>query len=410
MERRVFLEWGGRILAASVVQGAGGRKTVRAQSREAEIGGRARPAGAVTLFLAGDVMTGRGVDQIMTHSVPPVLREPYVKSADVYVKLAEKASEPIPDNVAPEYIWGDALEELAEIRPDARIINLETAITTSDDWWPDKQIHYRMHPANVDVLCALPADVCILGNNHVMDFGYAGLHETVAVLRQAGLRTAGAGPNADVAAAPAVIEGAFGRLLVFSYASPTAGVPIAWSAGAGRPGVNVLADLGPRSVHSVIENIERHRRPGDRVVVSLHWGSNWGYGVSRSHREFGHRLVDAGVADLIHGHSSHHPKSIEVYKGRPILYGCGDLLNDYEGIRGKEKYRSDLVLMYFPRLDKEGSLASLHMAPMRTHRFRLVRATKEEAGWLTTTLDRQCRRFRSRVELVSEARLALHWD
>lgn len=366
--------------------------------------------GDLTLFLAGDVMTGRGVDQILRHSVSPELREPYVTGADVYVRLAEKASGPIPDNVSPEYIWGEGLEELAAIQPDARIINLETSITLSDDWWPSKHIHYRMHPKNVDVLSTLPADVCILGNNHVMDFGYAGLEETVATLRHAGVQTAGAGPSAEVAAAPAVVEDVFGRLLVFSYASPTSGVPTAWAAGAGRPGVNLLTDLGAKGAEAIIDNIETHRRRGDRVVISIHWGSNWGYGVSRSYRGLAQHLLDAGAADVIHGHSSHHPRGIEVYAGRLILYGCGDLLNDYEGIRGKEKYRSELVLMYFPTLDKSGMLASLQMAPMRTRRFRLVRATEEETGWLARSLDQQCRRFGSRVEVSKESRLVLRWD
>ena len=35
--------------------------------------------------------------------------------------------------------------------------------------------------------------------------------------------------------------------------------------------------------------------------------------------------------DVIHGHSSHHVKAIEVYNGKLVLYGCGDFRNDYEG-------------------------------------------------------------------------------
>ena len=46
---------------------------------------------------------------------------------------------------------------------------------------------------------------------------------------------------------------------------------------------------------------------------------------------FAHRLIDAGV-DVVHGHSSHHPRPIEVYRGKLILYGCGDTIDDYEGI------------------------------------------------------------------------------
>ena len=88
------------------------------------------------------------------------------------------------------------------------------------------------------------------------------------------------------------------------------------------------------------------REPGDVVVASIHWGSNWGYDVPATHTDFAHRLIDAGV-DVVHGHSSHHPRPIEVYQGKLILYGCGDLIDDYEGIGGYQKYRDDLRLLYF---------------------------------------------------------------
>ncbi|MFM8703246.1 MAG: CapA family protein [Planctomycetia bacterium] len=60
----------------------------------------------------------------------------------------------MPRPCSPDYPWGDALAVLDEIRPVARIINLETSITTSNDWCRDKDIHYRMHPANIDCLKA----------------------------------------------------------------------------------------------------------------------------------------------------------------------------------------------------------------------------------------------------------------
>ena len=46
-------------------------------------------------------------------------------------------------------------------------------------------------------------------------------------------------------------------------------------------------------------------------------------------------------------------RGIEVYRNKVILYGCGDLINDYEGIESdQDEYRSELVLMYFPTLDR----------------------------------------------------------
>jgi poly-gamma-glutamate synthesis protein (capsule biosynthesis protein) len=73
------------------------------------------------LFLCGDVMTGRGIDQILPAPCDAELDEPWVKSALDYVSLAERAGAAIPRRASPEYIWGDALAELERARPDARM-------------------------------------------------------------------------------------------------------------------------------------------------------------------------------------------------------------------------------------------------------------------------------------------------
>ncbi|MBU1263749.1 MAG: CapA family protein, partial [Gammaproteobacteria bacterium] len=147
----------------------------------------------MTLFLCGDVMTGRGIDQVLPHPGDPVLHEGYATSALDYVALAERANGPIPRPAEFAYVWGDALAEWARVAPDLRIVNLETAVTRRDDWQRGKGIHYRMHPANVPCLTAAGIDCCVLANNHVLDWGYAGLAETLETLRRAGLQRAGAG-------------------------------------------------------------------------------------------------------------------------------------------------------------------------------------------------------------------------
>src|SRR5687768_10922694 len=99
-----------------------------------------RTSDEVTLFLCGDMMTGRGIDQILPQPCAPHLYESYVRSALGYVELAERVSGPIPRPVPFAYIWGDALEVLERMQPDVRIVNLETAVTTSEDAWPRKGI------------------------------------------------------------------------------------------------------------------------------------------------------------------------------------------------------------------------------------------------------------------------------
>jgi poly-gamma-glutamate capsule biosynthesis protein CapA/YwtB (metallophosphatase superfamily) len=347
------------------------------------------------LFLCGDVMLGRGIDQILPHPGRPQLFEPYVRSAKDYVKLAERATGKLPLPAGYTYPWGDALAVLAQCRPHARIINLETAVTTSDAHWPDKAIHYRMHPANLACLTEAGIDCCVLANNHVMDWGRAGLDETLRSLHAAGIRTAGAGRDAAQAAAPAIIDMAGrGRVLVYAYGCETAGVPQAWAAGAGREGINYLPDYSMERAETIARHVVRERRAGDIVVISLHWGGNWGFDVSNPARAFARRLVDAGAADVIHGHSSHHIQGIEIYRGKPVLYGCGDFLNDYEGISGHEAYRPDLTLMYFPVVNPaSGTLVEFTAVPMQIRHLRAGRAPDEGVSWLHATLSRESARF-----------------
>jgi poly-gamma-glutamate capsule biosynthesis protein CapA/YwtB (metallophosphatase superfamily) len=344
----------------------------------------------IRLFLCGDVMLGRGIDQILPHPSQPVLYEEQVASATTYVRLAEKTfGRRIPGRVAASYVWGDSLAVLDAVRPAARIINLETAVTTSDDHVV-KGINYRMHPDNIDCVTAARIDCCVLANNHVLDWGRAGLRETLATLRRAGIRHAGAGRDAAEAAAPAIIPfPGGGRVVVHGFAAITSGVPRDWAADVDRPGVNLLPDLSAETASRLAGQAQAVCRAGDRLVASVHWGRNWGYEIPDTQRTFAHALVDGGF-DVVHGHSSHHAKGIEVYREKLILYGCGDFINDYEGICGFEEFRGDLAVMYLPRLDgSDGRLLSLDMAPMRMRGFRLRRPPSADARWLYQTLARE---------------------
>jgi poly-gamma-glutamate capsule biosynthesis protein CapA/YwtB (metallophosphatase superfamily) len=369
-------------------------------------------AGLVTLSLGGDVMTGRGIDQILPHPVDPRLHEPYVHDARQYVALAEEAHGSVDWPVDYAYIWGNALPEWARLEPDARVINLETSVTTSDDYQVDKGIHYRMNPDNVPSLTAAEIDCALLANNHVLDWGKAGLAETLDTLRDAGIQAAGAGQNLSQAQAPAVLEvEGQGRVLVYAYGLPTSGIPVDWAASAARPGVNLLLDLSDGAVQQVRHDVQSVERPGDLVVASIHWGPNWGYLVPPEQVAFAHRLIDEAGVDVVYGHSSHHVKGIEVYEGRPILYGCGDLLNDYEGIGGYEQFRPDLALLYFLHVDPAtGKLAALQMSPLQVRQLRLNHASAADARWLRDTLDREGQQFGTRVEAGPDGTLALRWD
>jgi len=351
----------------------------------------------VTLFVCGDVMLGRGIDQILPHPSDPTLYEHYMDSAVDYVRLAERRHGKIPRRCPSDYVWGDALADLDAAQPSARIINLETSVTTSLSPEP-KGINYKMNPGNVACLKAAAVDCCVLANNHVLDWGTVGLLETLSTLEREGIAVAGAGADAAKAAAPAIIDLPNDRrVLVFGFGTITSGIPRKWAAMPSKPGVNLLSDLSPTAAKEVARRIAALRRPGDIVVISIHWGTNWGYQVDDEQRDFAHALIDAGACDLLHGHSSHHPRGMEIYRDRLILYGCGDFITDYEGIEGYEQFRGDLALAYLPSFEKDGALSELTILPYQIRRFRLQHANQADIAWLQATLDRESARFDTQV-------------
>ena len=363
----------------------------------------------ITLLLCGDVMTGRGIDQIMSHPSNPILYESYVKNAKEYVTMAERANGIIDKPVDNAYIWGDALKTIKDA--DIRIINLETSITHSNTY-ADKGINYKMHPENIPCLSLAKIDCCVLANNHVLDWGQKGLLETLETLEKVGIDYCGAGRNIDQAKAPSILrKKGNGRVLVFSFGVNSSGIPYNWKATKSKAGVNLLDDLSIETVKYIGREIAQYKQPYDVVVASMHWGGNWGYAIPYSHRDFAHNLIELSNVDIVHGHSSHHPLGIEIYKNKPIIYGCGDFLNDYEGIRGHESYKANLGFMYFVTMDTaNGHLVSMRLVPTEIKKLRIGYPNNKNRRWLYRISNREGEQFGTKIVWRDKNTLDLTWN
>lgn len=359
---------------------------------------------SIKIFACGDVMTGRGIDQIQRHPSQPQIYEDYVKDARDYVKLVEAFHEALPRRVHPNYIWGDALSEWGKRHVDAKIINLETAITTSNSYWPNKGINYRMHPLNIEVLKNIDSPLCALANNHILDWGIEGLKETITTLKDSGINYAGAGLNLAEATRPYILNLPSGnRLLFFSVGTYSSGIPLDWTATRDNPGIYLLNTLTSVSIEELKKNVAQYRKPGDLVVLSIHWGGNWNYEIASEQTEFAHAVIDTCHVDMIHGHSSHHPLGIELYQHKPIIYGCGDFINDYEGIVGKEEYRGDLALMYFLEFDKQSLLLNnFEIVPLQMKKFQLHYAGINDCRWISHNLNTHSHHFETAFKLCDD--------
>ena len=316
-------------------------------------------------------MTGRAIDQLPPHPGDPTLRESFVTDARSYIALAEQTNGPIPAPIDFAWPWGEALTSSTSSRLMSGAQS-ETSITAGSEFAPGKAVHYRMHPDNIGCL-ADPAGCLRTGQQSHPRLRLSGADRHLRTLEDIGIQSAGAGLDAERAERPAVV----GHVVVASCGMGSSGVPHAWAATGRRPGVAYVADLTDRSANTLAERVLAVKGAGDVAVVSVHWGSNWGYDVDNAQIQFAHRLIDAGI-DVVHGHSSHHPRPIEVYRGRLIMYGCGDTIDDYEGIATYEAFRHDLRLLYFASINDQSG-AALRMVPMRMRRMRLERAPDADA-------------------------------
>ena len=341
----------------------------------------------VRLFLAGDFMPARGVDCVLPHALDDAraaLRETCCRHAREYVQLALRASTL---SSAPKHtftsVLGDLLIEKRSRAPCFSMVNLETALTsTSDDFWP-KPVCYRASEKNgIGLLETLGVDAVTIANNHALDFSLRGFKDTVRALEASEtLDFVGGGTNVDEAFQWKRFRSGISALGVCFENS---GVPLEWRATTNAPGLALVADDDDlRRLFSTVRE-EKRLHPSSTIVVSCHWGSNWGWHVTPKIENIAKRLVESGC-DVVHGHSSHHPRRCELYENKLIMYGCGELLNDYEGIGDHEefpasKFAGDLRFAYFPELDGSArrAFARMDIVVLRqTNCFALERANAD---------------------------------
>ena len=311
------------------------------------------------------------------------------------------------------YLWNDYRKLIITPPPDLRILNLETAVTTSIDNRdiPLWKLRYHFHENNAAIALhgyhsithsrnvdATPSPVVVtFANNHVFDCGKrAFVEETLPcfqTLRKKShqqIQFAGSGLNLSDASMPASISLSDEKVKIFAVGCHDSGVPSSWSATASEPGIFYIGGLeSERDVNAAFDIITQAVRAysdpkNDLVILSIHWGPNWAYrdGEDKAEqvhrRKLAHRLIDEAGVDLIYGHSSHHVRGIEVYNNKLILYGAGDLINDYEGFSnpGEEKYSSFGGIFLADFSPRTHELVDLHIVPMFMNRLQLCRWTE----------------------------------
>ncbi|PLN76565.1 hypothetical protein BDW42DRAFT_197093 [Aspergillus taichungensis] len=371
------------------------------------------------LTLTGDVMLGRLIDQLLPHPVPNAPPSehsiiPHLRRQHAHLK-----------NYTALTPWGTALPLLHE--SDLTLINLETAVTNTSTPWPNKVFNYRVSPENmVAVLHAACVDYAGLANNHAADFGETALEESVCAVRdRAGIASAGAGRNP---AEPAVLrfprssksaasgggggggggeelqqqgEGGEGLTIQVYAASDH---PTAWASLPTFHFIDYSAETRARlkTLLTTSSSAPGSANPPDLKIFSVHWGPNYTWQPAAEIQHLAHFLIDECGVDIVHGHSAHHVQGVEVHNGKPIIYGCGDFVDDYAVDR---RFRNDLggVWRVVFRGDETRGLVMdrVEVFPTRCELFQVnvLDAGEEDHEWVVETLRRLSGELGTRVRL-----------
>lgn len=293
---------------------------------------------------------------------------------------------------APAYPWGNTLSILQGA--DLAVCNLECVLSDIGSPWSltEKVFHFRSDEKNIQTLKAAGIDIVSIANNHVIDYGYEAFHKMLSILDSQGILHAGAGKDVTEAIKPAIfqVESQKIAFLAFTDNEPD------WEAKENYPGILYIPTrLKDNRMQKLLNGIKELRKEVNFLIVSAHWGSNWGYTPPKEHVTIAHALIDVG-ADLIFGHSAHVFRGIEVYKGRPIIYSAGDFIDDYAV---DEVEKNDESFIFFLEIGKDFKLS---LYPTCIDRFQANLAPLERRQEILSKMDSLCKDLGSNLKCYSD--------
>lgn len=296
-------------------------------------------------------------------------------------------------------VWDGVLSRLRAL--DALFANLECALSTRGRPWKrtHRPFHFRADPEwAIPALSAAGVDWTALANNHLLDFEEPALLDTLDALSAADIAHSGAGLNEREAWTPATVP--VGDLSV-AFVSATDNTP-EYAAGPASPGVARTAlDLDDPSERATLERAvsDALATDPDLLVASLHWGPNMTTEVFDRHHEVGHWLLDRGV-DVVHGHSAHVFKAVEVAEDGLIIYDCGDFVDDYAV---DAALRNDRSFLFELTVSADGTPQELRLVPVEIRNCAVHLADGAVAQWCREAMRQRTREFDTEFERDGES-------
>lgn len=290
---------------------------------------------------------------------------------------------------------GYPLQPIADMMhaADLTVVNLECAITSRIDHWPGapKAFYFGAPPQAVNTLFNAGVDLVSLANNHALDFGIAGLLDTLRYLHERGIRQAGAGADIDAALMPAILKCrgmSFGMAAFCDHQEDFA----AQHECAG------IAFLDLDDEQTAVGKLRTALQPlldarVDWPILSLHWGPNMVWRPSDRFRRIAHAAIEMGWK-ILFGHSAHIFHGIEIVRGCPILYAAGDLVDDY---RVDADFRNDHQMLFSLELTRD-AVRRIDLHPIFIDQCQARPASPKQFAWITAQMRSLCAELGTQVE------------
>jgi poly-gamma-glutamate synthesis protein (capsule biosynthesis protein) len=244
----------------------------------------------VNLLFVGDIMLSRNVAGHVLEKADGDFRFPFLQTAE----LTQQA--------------------------DIAFANLECPISGRGQAI-DKKYVFNAPADAVQGLVFAGFDVVSLANNHILDYGAAGLNDTLRLLAAANINYIGLSTNGGTGQKPFIVEKGGTRIGFLAYADPFS--PFSYPAEFKR------FSYRPAEARSAIiaSDIDSLRANADVIVISVHWGIEYELEPSAQQCALAHFIIDRG-ADFVVGHHPHVLQSTEDYGGGHIFYSLGNFIFD----------------------------------------------------------------------------------
>jgi poly-gamma-glutamate synthesis protein (capsule biosynthesis protein) len=239
---------------------------------------------------------------------------------------------------------------------DVVVGNLESAMVSQDK--QSKLINLYSTASLRAFMAKQGIRIVSLANNHVMDFGDAGLRELLSLLQESNVSYCGAGTDWNEATRPLELQIGQKRWLFISYA---------WPLIEAVPARNHRAGIAPLNRDLMLGAIQELREKNDGICMLCHWGYEYEKFPLPAHRRLAHMLIDAGATVII-GHHPHVIQGIEYYKGKMIAYSLGNFFLPLESYRTLRATRHKgkhigLVIKYDPASPRKPDLFAAEYDP-----------------------------------------------